>query len=96
MTPTAIGIPWYDRAAYLELRTLFSDGHKLPLTYDEWLTKAELTRKAFEAKGARVFRVDIHAHDFAEWCRAKALNLDAEGRNAYAAEVAMRMVTGGD
>ncbi len=93
-TIQATGMVWFKRENFDRLRAMFEDGHKLHRTYDEWLAAAEAGRKAFEAKGGRVVCVDIDPHDFPVWCKAKGKNLDANGRNAYAAWIAYKVLTG--
>lgn len=91
---SATGMVWFKRENFARLRVMFEDGHKLHRTYDQWLAAAELGRKGLEAKGMRVVCVDIDPHDFPVWCKAKGKNLDANGRNAYAAWVAYKVITG--
>lgn len=74
---------------------MFEDGHVLHRTYDEWLAAAERNSKAFEAKGIRVFRVDLDTNNFPKWCKAQGLKLDAKGRMGYANFVAAQLATGG-
>ena len=90
----ATGMVWFKRENFERLIALFKDGHKLHRTYDEWFNAAEVGRKAFEAKGGRVVCVDIDPHDFPVWCKAKGHDLDANGRQAYAAFIAYKTLTG--
>lgn len=95
MQVQAIGMPWYTRDNWPRLMAMFEDRHKLHRTYDEWLRAAEAGCKAQEVKGVRVVRANIDPDDFAQWCKAKGLKLDANGRMAFANEAAYRAITGG-
>lgn len=90
-----VGFPWFTRESFPVLRAMFEDGHVLHRTYDEWLAAAEGNCKAFEAKGARIFRVDLDPDQFPKWCKAQGLKLDSKGRMGYANFVAAQLATGG-
>lgn len=88
MQVQVVGIAWYRREHYSALLLMFEDGDKLPGSYDEWLRRAEGTRKGLEAKGVRVVRAYIDPDEFPRWCRSKGLNVDADARMAFSSEIA--------
>lgn len=90
-----IGMSWYKAENFDRLRAMFEDGEKLHRTYKEWLVAAETGRRSFEAKGIRVFCVDIDPDEFPKWCKANGLKLNAEARNKYGSHIAVQIATGG-
>jgi len=83
-----IGMVWYERNHYDAIRAVMADGHKLPGTFHEWRMKAETGEKKFRRDGKIVVRVLIDPETFPGWCLARGLNIDAQARNLFAAEVA--------
>ncbi|CAA2108232.1 hypothetical protein [Variovorax paradoxus] len=90
-----VGFPWFTRETFPVLRAMCEDGNKLHRTYDEWLRAAETGSKSFEAKGCKVFRVNLDPEQFPKWCKAQGLKLDSNGRSRYASFVAAQLATGG-
>lgn len=54
MNVQVVGIAWYKKEHFQELRRIFEDGDKLHRTHHEWLAAAEKLRKRLEAQGTRV------------------------------------------
>jgi precorrin-6x reductase len=88
MNISAVGMVWYRREHFDQLRALCEDGDKLPRTYEEWLARAEQGRKFHEERGAWVICVHLDPEEFPAWCLAQGLHLNADARNRFAAEVA--------
>jgi hypothetical protein len=87
---TLVGMAWYRREDWNELRRIFTDADILHDTYEKWLysaLKIESTAKRF---GHRVERVVIDPATFPDWCRERGLATNAEARTRYATEVAGR------
>ena len=85
-----IGLPWYRRENWVRLKALFTDGEKLHRTYDEWLAAAEQGCQAVELDGHRAIRIDIDPDTFAQWCKAKGFQPDAEARRKFATLMAVQ------
>jgi hypothetical protein len=81
-------VPWYRKGDYARLRALFADGARLYETYAEWSAAARATEAHLVAQGHRVVRVEIEPEEFAAWCSAGNVALDAEARMRYANEFA--------
>jgi hypothetical protein len=82
------GIPWYRREDYERLRNMFTDGSKLPATYDDWLAAAQGIHDKLTDEGQVVEKAYIDPGSFPEWCRANGKALDVGGRMAYGNECA--------
>ena len=80
---TTIGIAWYKREDYPELRGIMEDAHVLPLTYDVWLRLAVTIVKLAHAKGCRVVKSAIEPEMFAAWCKATGQRLDVSARTQF-------------
>ncbi len=84
MQDSTVGIPWYRREEFQELRALFADGHKLHETFDEWLVSAERLEAHLRRSGQPVVRAELRPAAFVAWCGQRGLRLDAHARSEYA------------
>lgn len=87
-----LGIPWYSREGYAAARAVMADGHVLPITYEAWEQRAKALEKQQRAAGLKVVRAQIDAEEFAAWCRARSLNIDAQARMQFANDAAFRAI----
>lgn len=87
----ATGIPWYRKEHYAEIRKLFEDGHKLPVSFDHWQNAAQRVEKRLIAEGVAVVRAFIEPVAFERWCVARRLNIDAKARIEFANWIAFQM-----
>jgi hypothetical protein len=86
--PMVQAMVWYRQEHWQALRDMFADTHLLPLTYEDWLQRAESKKTEIQAAGDRVIKVYIDPETFPQWCRDKGLTMDAEARARLAIEVA--------
>ncbi|MFH0784399.1 MAG: hypothetical protein V2B20_20920 [Pseudomonadota bacterium] len=86
--PMLQAMVWYKEEHYQELLALFDDAELLPLTYADWLTRAEEKKAEVEAAGDQVMKVFIDPETFPEWCEKKNMPKDANSRAELALEVA--------
>jgi uncharacterized membrane protein len=94
--PEILGIAWYELEDFAEIKALMKDGHLLPATYSLWRLQAEAAERKFRRQGHKVTRAHIRPAEFAEWCRARGLDVDAKGRMAFASFVAKEVHTDDD
>lgn len=92
MPVRAMGMAWYRRQDYRRILAIMTDADLLPPTYDKWLGKAERYERQEIAKGMMIIRVIIDPDEFAAWCAASGLNIDAKARMNFAAEEAAKFV----
>jgi hypothetical protein len=86
MKVSVVGIPWYHESDYASLRQLFEDGHKLHLTYHEWLEAANSSFERLKSGGTIVEKVYITPDEFSAWGSARGQRLDAKARLDFANE----------
>lgn len=86
--PMIQAMVWYKEEHYERLLSLFDDKHLLPLTFGDWLVRAEDKKSEVEALGNQVIKVFIDPETFPEWCQNKKLPMDANSRSQLAIEVA--------
>lgn len=87
-----IGMAWYrNESDFKRCREICTDRDKLPLTFLDWLNKAEQGRKIQIAKGHIVVRAYIDPDNFAAWCMERGTTIDAAGRMAFASAEALRI-----
>jgi hypothetical protein len=80
-----IGVIWIDEGDYAAVRSIFDDGEKMPLTWNEWLRMAEEMKRGLEGYGHVVMRVRIDPGTFADWCATQGVKSSREGRKRYVA-----------
>ena len=88
MERTVTGLAWYRRPDYDRLKSMFTDGEKLPDTYSQWLKIACRTTETLTKEGHIVEKVYIDPEAFPAWCKSKRRKLDTNARITYAAETA--------
>ena len=92
MTPMYVGIAWYrNEADYKRCLALFTDRHLLPINFLEWQKKADQLRKTQIAQGRAVVCAYIDPDTFADWCIARGLNINSDGRIAFGNAEAVRV-----
>ncbi|HWL67008.1 MAG TPA: hypothetical protein VNS22_01340 [Geminicoccus sp.] len=82
----AIGVLWYRREHYDELRRLFPDGRQLPDTFDQWLSEANEGMARIEEMGAVPVKATLDLFDFPRWCAMRGLSCDYRARQLFVAE----------
>jgi hypothetical protein len=78
-----LGMVWYKRENYEQLKNYFEDGNKLHNTYDEWFNAAEIGRKRNESNGVKVVCVDIDPVEFPKWCKENNMKPNENARTQY-------------
>jgi hypothetical protein len=87
---TAIGVLWYRREHYDELRRLFPDGRQLPVTFDQWLSEANEGVARIEQMGGIAVKATLDLFDFPRWCAMRGLSCDYRARQMFVAEFVRR------
>lgn len=86
--PMIRAMVWYKKEHYQKLLSIFDDAELLPVSFEDWLTRAEEKKAEVEASGDQVIKVFIDPETFPEWCTRKNLSKDANARSQLALEVA--------
>ena len=80
---SVVALPWFRRAEYAALLSVFTDPEKLPETFDVWLQRAEAVERQSSMSGFTVTRVLIQPALFAAWCAQRRVSPDQRARFAY-------------
>ena len=86
--PSLQAMVWYKKEEWEILKEMFVDGDMLPVTYEDWLSRAEQMKNEVQAAGDAVIKVYIDPETFPEWCTQKGLEMNSEARSQLAIEVA--------
>jgi hypothetical protein len=86
--PSIQAMVWYRKEEWETLKEMFVDGDKLPVTYEDWLSRAEQMKNEVQAAGDAVIKVYIDPETFPDWCKKKGLEMNSEARSQMAIEVA--------
>lgn len=86
--PSVQALVWYREEHWDTLKAMFTDGHMLPPSYQEWLRRAEEMKNQVQAAGDAVIKVYIDPETFPAWCEKKGLEMNSEARSQLAIEVA--------
>ena len=68
MTRTVVGVAWYSRATWTELRARAPDAADLENTYEDWLDVFHRGFAKVQAAGVRPERVEVDLQAFIDWC----------------------------
>lgn len=80
--PKATGIIWYKS----------TDALLLPDTYEEFFINATALIANIEASGLPVVKAELDPDTFPAWCKERALNVDAHGREAFGQTAALEFL----
>jgi hypothetical protein len=91
--PEAIGVIWYkNEKDFLAARAIFADAFLLPDTYREYLEAFSEISAKIKAAGKTIVKAELDPGTFVSWCNARGLNVDADGRTAFANEKAIEFL----
>jgi hypothetical protein len=79
----AVGVYWIREEDYPAVRAMFSDGHKMPPVFGDWLRMAVEMENGLKAYGHPVLRVTIDPATFPDWCIAHGTTPDSHGRKRF-------------
>ena len=86
MTRTVVGVAWYSRATWTELRARAPDAADLENTYEDWLDVFHRGFAQVQAAGVRPERVEVDLQAFIDWCAPTGRPLDSAARAAFVSE----------
>ncbi len=86
--PSIQALVWYKEDDWARLKEMFTDGHMLPVTYDDWLKRAEAMLEEISGQGDIGMKVYIDPETFPAWCKEKGVEMNGESRSQMAIEVA--------
>ena len=86
MTKLVVGVAWYSRATWTELRRLLPDDDKLEQTYEEWLAMFEEAFAKVQSTGVQPERYEVKLDALLEWCSPMGAVPDSSTRAAFVSE----------
>jgi len=86
MIRTVVGVAWYSRDTWTQLRELAPDGKELEATYEDWLTVHHDGVAKIRQAGLSPQRVEIDLARFLQWCESTGRTLDSAARAAFVSE----------
>ena len=86
-----VGFAWYRPAQWQRVRDISSDADDLEDTYEEWLRLAEQKLAELRAAGLSVEKVDVDSERLILWCNEHGLEMNAQARSSYAADMLREM-----
>ncbi len=79
-----IGIAWFkDEPTYRRALAIFTDSKSMPATYEDWKALVARQRKEIKGAGNIAIHADIDPETFADWCNARGLEANSQGRIAF-------------
>ena len=86
MSQTVVGVAWYSRATWTELRARAPDAADLENTYENWLDVFHRGFAQVQAAGVRPERVEVDLQAFVAWCAPTGRPLDSAARAEFVSE----------
>ena len=80
---TIVGVGWYKKDQWEDLRRISTDKDALEDTWEEWAQNAERTLAEMMKKGFMMQKVSVDVHELDLWCRAEKRACDGEARAVY-------------
>ena len=89
-TSRGVGVPWYAREHYPQIRAIMEDAHTLAPTYEAWRMAAENNEAEARRAGVHVVRVPIDPETFLRWCADRGTGRTRAARVEFVNEVMRR------
>jgi hypothetical protein len=80
---TFVGIGWYKKEQWEELRRVSVDKERLEATWDDWAENAERTMVHLMQQGHHVEKVTVDVSDLVAWCQKKGRPCDGDARAMF-------------
>lgn len=85
-----IGIVWFrDELAYRKALELFTDSQNMPATFGDWKALIERELKEIKDAGNVALRADFDPETFIDFCHARGLQPNSQGRLTFAGYVVL-------
>ncbi len=89
-TNRIVGVPWYAKEHYPQIRAIMEDAHTLAPTYETWVMAAENNEAEARRAGVEVVRVPIDPDTFTRWCADREVPCTRTARVEFVNEVMRR------
>ncbi len=88
---TVVGVAWYERSEWAQLRAIAPDADKLEETHGEWLVLAEKRLRGLRTAGYEPHRVPVKVAALQAWCDMLGRQPDASARAEYTSAELQRL-----
>ena len=85
-----VGIVWYRAEDYDRLKAMFTDGRKLPDTFESWLESAHNVYDMLTRRGFVIVKAYLDPDTFPGWCRARGMKMNAKARSHFGSDYAAK------
>jgi hypothetical protein len=75
-----MGVGWYNRESWAQMKKTATDPQRFEATFDEWLIMAEDALRNFAMPGGLPTKVMINPEEFFAWCKARRTRNNAAAR----------------
>jgi hypothetical protein len=82
-----LGVAWYTRETWAQLRELADDRDALDDTFEEWERQAVNVIRELESAGRRIRTIAIDVDAAVTWCRQQDRRFDSAARSEYVAQL---------
>ncbi|MFZ0456754.1 MAG: hypothetical protein WAM24_23595, partial [Ignavibacteriaceae bacterium] len=82
-----IGMVWYYKEDFENIKKIFLDGINLGNNYNDWLKKAEKGYEYLSSRNYLVEKVYINSITFPQWCKKHGCDLNSASRTRFANEI---------
>ena len=83
----AVGVAWYSKEAWQQLRKVASDPELLEPTYEDWVEMATASLSEVRAAGLSPEMIEVDISRLVEWCREQKRPIESSARAAFAAQI---------
>lgn len=85
-----IGLSWYYKEDFENIKKIFTDGEKIGKSYEDWLLNAENTYNQLISIGVNVEKVYINSEYFLHWCEQNKFEINSQARQRFVNEIAFK------
>ena len=86
MSRTVVGVAWYSRETWNQLRAVAPDSADLEPTYEAWVAVFERGFAQVRDAGVDPQRIEVEFPAFMEWCRSAGQPPDSGARAEFVSE----------
>ena len=88
--PADVAYCFVAKEDYEDFRSSCTDGQEMSVDYDVFSAKSRHFQQALHDEGVVAIKVYIKPAELVAWCRSHGREINADGRRAYAAFIAMK------
>jgi hypothetical protein len=82
-----VGVAWYSKEAWEQLRDVASDPELLEPTYEDWVKMATASLSTVRGAGLEPEMIELDISRLVAWCREQRRPIDSAARAAFTAQM---------